>query len=171
LRSHNNSISTRNRPGCSRGRPMAPDEARCVAACARRANHLIAAGTPLVSRTRRSVLPAMPTGRANARPMTGSASSGHAAPQSRDPFGRQARWTPDQQRTTPQRHSASKTRVNVLMALRSIRGTAAYPARVPPVPDAVRRSSRCSAEPGPKAEQASRWARIAAYQAAQEIAR
>jgi hypothetical protein len=35
---------------------------------------------PLVSRTRCSVLPAMPTGRANARPMTGSASSGHAAP-------------------------------------------------------------------------------------------
>jgi hypothetical protein len=37
-----------------------------------------------VSRTRYSVLSAMPTGRANARPMTGSASSGHAAPQSRD---------------------------------------------------------------------------------------
>jgi hypothetical protein len=36
-----------------------------------------------VSRTRRSVL--------------------HAAPQSRDPFRRQARWTPDQQRTTPRR--------------------------------------------------------------------
>jgi hypothetical protein len=39
---------------------------------------------PLVSRTQCSVLPAMPTGHANARPMTGSASSGHAAPQSRD---------------------------------------------------------------------------------------
>jgi hypothetical protein len=37
----------------------------------------------LVSRTRCSVL--------------------HAAPQSRDPFRRQARWAPDQQRTTPQR--------------------------------------------------------------------
>src|SRR5258708_35978954 len=33
------------------------------------------------------------------------------------------RWTPDRQRTTPQVHSASKTRVNALMALRSIRGT------------------------------------------------
>jgi len=32
-------------------------------------------GLSLVSRTRRSVLLAMPTGRANARPMTGSASS------------------------------------------------------------------------------------------------
>jgi hypothetical protein len=31
----------------------------------------------IVSRTRCSLLPAMPTGRANARPMTGSASSGH----------------------------------------------------------------------------------------------
>src|ERR1700719_1392232 len=38
-----------------------------------------------VSRTLCSVLPAMPTGRANARPMTGSASSGHDAPQSREP--------------------------------------------------------------------------------------
>jgi len=36
---------------------------------------------PLVSRTRCSVLPAMPTRRANARPTTGSASSGHDAPQ------------------------------------------------------------------------------------------
>jgi hypothetical protein len=35
------------------------------------------------------------------------------------------RWTPDQQRTTPQSHSALKTRVNALMALRSIRGTTA----------------------------------------------
>jgi hypothetical protein len=30
---------------------------------------------------------------------------------------------PDQQRTTPQGHSASKTRVNALLALRCIRGT------------------------------------------------
>jgi hypothetical protein len=37
----------------------------------------------LVSRTRCSVVPAMPTGRANARPMTGYASSGLDAPQSR----------------------------------------------------------------------------------------
>jgi hypothetical protein len=34
-------------------------------------------------------------------------------------------WTSDQQRTTPRKHSASKTRVNALMALRSIRGTPA----------------------------------------------
>jgi hypothetical protein len=34
-----------------------------------------------------------------------------------------ARWTPDQQPTTPQSHSASKTRANALMALRSIPGT------------------------------------------------
>jgi hypothetical protein len=39
---------------------------------------------PLVSRTRCIALPAMPTGRANARPMTGSASSARAAPQSQD---------------------------------------------------------------------------------------
>jgi len=32
-------------------------------------------------------------------------------------------WTPDQRRTTPQKHSVSKTRVNALTALRSIRGT------------------------------------------------
>ena len=36
---------------------------------------------------------------------------------------RSARWAPDQQHTTPQDHSASKTRVNALMALCSIRGT------------------------------------------------
>jgi hypothetical protein len=30
---------------------------------------------------------------------------------------------PDQQRTTPRRHSAPKTRLTALMALRSIRGT------------------------------------------------
>jgi hypothetical protein len=34
-------------------------------------------------------------------------------------------WAPDQQRITPQAHSASKTRVNALLALRSIRGTQA----------------------------------------------
>jgi len=33
------------------------------------------------------------------------------------------KWTPDRQRIAPQGHSASKTRVNALMALRSIRGT------------------------------------------------
>jgi hypothetical protein len=83
---------------------MAPDEARCVAACARRANHLIAASTPLVSRTRCGVL--------------------HAAPQSRD---LQQSKHPDGLRisSAPRRprHRASKTRVNALMALRSIRGT------------------------------------------------
>jgi hypothetical protein len=41
---------------------------------------------------------------------------------------------PDQQRTTPQVHGASKTRVNALTALHSIRGTigaAALPSGMP----------------------------------------
>jgi hypothetical protein len=36
---------------------------------------------------------------------------------------RREAWAPDQQRTTPRNQSASKTRVNALMALRSIRET------------------------------------------------
>jgi len=32
-------------------------------------------------------------------------------------------WTPDQQRITPQDVAALKTRVNALLALRSVRGT------------------------------------------------
>src|SRR5712692_2847585 len=56
---------------------------------------------PLVSRTRCSVL--------------------HAAPQSRDPW--QTSGTIDPGLAAHRCHSASKTRVNALMALRSIRGT------------------------------------------------
>jgi hypothetical protein len=50
------------------------------------------------------------------------------------PMSTRARWTPDQQRTTPQVHSASKTRANALTALRSIWGTigaAALPSSMP----------------------------------------
>jgi hypothetical protein len=88
---------------------------------------------PLVSRTRCSTL--------------------HAAPQSQDPFRRQARWTPDQQRTTPQSAAQHPGNGGVLST-------------VPRVPDAVQRPSRCSAEPGPIAEPAARraqtrWWRVA----------
>src|SRR5229473_1363927 len=48
-----------------------------------------------------SVLPALPTGRANARPMAGSASSGHAAPQSRDLY----RHEPGGPRISRSRHA------------------------------------------------------------------
>ena len=44
----------------------------------------------------------------------------HDATQSQDPSLQETR-TPDQQRTTPQGQSASKTRVNALTALRRIR--------------------------------------------------
>jgi hypothetical protein len=48
-----------------------------------------------------SVLPALPTGHANARPMAGSASSGHAAPQSRDLY----RHEPGGPRISRSRHA------------------------------------------------------------------
>ena len=51
------------------------------------------------------------------------------------PISTPAKWTPDQQRT---RYSASKTRVNVLKALRSIRGTAGAP---PESPDETQRQA------------------------------
>jgi len=61
---------------------------------------------------------------------------------------------------TPQRHSASKTRVNPLMALRGVRGTQAAnqagKLRLR-VPDAVQRPSRCAAEQGPSRPCRSAW--------------
>src|SRR5229473_725404 len=51
---------------------------------------------------------------------------------------RYAPWTPDQQRTTPQARRAAQHP-----------GNGGVPSTVPRVPDAVQRSSRCSAEPGP----------------------
>jgi hypothetical protein len=75
------------------------------------------------SGTRGSVLPAMPTGRANARPMTGSASSGHGALQSRDPRRCGVHMDPG---SAAHRHSASKTCVNALKELRSIETLEAY---------------------------------------------
>jgi hypothetical protein len=59
-----------------------------------------------VSRTRCSVLSAMPTGRANARPMTGSASSGRCTAKPGPKAMRSAQWTPDQQRTAIARRNA-----------------------------------------------------------------
>jgi hypothetical protein len=46
-----------------------------------------------------------------------------AAPQSRDPFVASAKMDPGSAAHYAIRHSASKTRVNALTALRSIRGT------------------------------------------------
>jgi len=61
---------------------------------------------------------------------------------------------------TPQRHSASKTLVNALMALRGVRGTQAAnqagKLRLR-VPDAVQRPSRCAAEQGPSRPCRSAW--------------
>jgi hypothetical protein len=50
---------------------------------------------------------------------------------------------PDQQRTTPQDDSASKTRVNALLALRSIRGT--DPSSLPQLQTRIRDlAARCA---------------------------
>jgi hypothetical protein len=68
-----------------------------------------------VSRTRCSVLPAM-------RSIVRSRCTAEPGPKG-NPRGAWAPDHPDQQRTTPQGKARRKTRVNALMALRSIRGT------------------------------------------------